>query len=354
MKKILVVLTGGTICSTKDENYSGKNQSNAEKIKTFIINDYLSSNSPFTKKVKFDTISLVPDILSENMTAKSLTALLKILRPKRIWTKYQGVIILHGTDTLAYTSSVLSIVLAGAPIPIMMVSAQKPLLIDGEKNNDSNGFINFKVSIELILNGIKPNVYAVYRNDDNKTYLHYGANLLQCQNYSDNFYSKKAILIDETTNAKFDGEEFETNEFYIKDIKKITDGVINVFPYTCLDYSKISIKGVKAIVHGTYHSDTVCVERKDKKEGYGKYSILYLLDRAKKKNIPVFLAPCDEKAYFYASTGDAIENGCIPISYTTKEFAYAKVLVGVSLKLSGEELVRFVNNSVNHEFVYKK
>ena len=29
-------------------------------------------------------------------------------------------------------------------------------------------------------------------------------------------------------------------------------------------------------------------------------------------------------------------------------------IVGVSLKLSGEELVRFVNNSVNHEFVYKK
>ena len=75
MKKILVVLTGGTICSTKDENHNGKNQSNADEIKAFIVNDYLSSNSPFINKAKFDTVSLVPDILSENMTDKSLNSL---------------------------------------------------------------------------------------------------------------------------------------------------------------------------------------------------------------------------------------------------------------------------------------
>lgn len=354
MKKILVVLTGGTICSTKDDNNSGKNQSNADKIKAFIINEYSLSNSPFSKKAKFDTLSLVPDILSENMTIDSLTSLLKILRPKRIWTKYQGVILLHGTDTLAYTSNLLSILLAGAPIPIMMVSANQPLLVNGKKNSDSNGFINFSVSAELIINGIKPNVYAVYRNDDNKVYLHYGANLLQCQNHSQNFYSKTALVVDETTSAKVQGKEFETKEFYIKDIKKLSDGVMMITPYTGLDYSKFSLKGIKAIVHYTYHSDTVCVERKNNQDGYGKYSILSLLDRAKVKNIPVFLAPCDKESYSYASTGDAINNGCIPISFTTKEFAYAKVLAGVSLKLSGEELIKFVNKRVNHEFVYKK
>lgn len=351
MKKILVVFTGGTICSIKD--FDGKNQSDAKGVKSVLIDDYLSSNSPFKNAVKFSAEFLTPDILSENMTVNTLTSILKILKKKSVWKNFDGVIILHGTDTLAYTTAILSIALAGAPIPIITVSANYPLLIDGKKNLDTNGYANFRSSVELILNGIKPNVYSVYRNDDNKTYIHYGANLVQCQNYDNNFYSFGATVLDDK-NAIFDGKEFETDSFYIKDINKLKDGVLLISPYTGLDYLKISLKGVRAIVHKTYHAETVCVEIKDKDQKYGKYSILSLLDRAKEKNVPVFLTPCDQNSYAYQSTSFAIDRGATPIFGATSEVIYAKTLIGVSLKLRGDNLIEFVKNSVNHEFARKK
>ncbi len=363
--KILVILTGGTICSTLNQNL--KNQSNASKAESYIINDFKRSNSFFKSQVEFDTIKLTPDILSENMTIKYWNNLLKVFKNQVNWQDYKGIIVLHGTDTLAYTSSLLSILLAGAPIPVFLVSAQLPLVkkvaiikngveIQKEvKQPKSNGYFNFKASVELIMNGIAPNVYVVYRNLKNnkfeKAYVHLGSSLLQCQNYSDNFYSKNQVEIKGFKNIKWEGVPFETNTFYLNKINRLTNGVILIQPYLGLDYSKYNLENVKAIVHNTYHSSTVCVERKSRNACYSSYSILSLLDRCKGK-IPIYLAPCDKDAYSYESTGDAISNGALTISNTTLETAYIKTLVAYSL--NGVDKTSFINSSVNHEFVYKK
>ena len=55
--------------------------------------------------MKFDIKALAPDILSENMTANAWGDLLKIFRDEVIFDDYKGIIVLHGTDTLAYTSA---------------------------------------------------------------------------------------------------------------------------------------------------------------------------------------------------------------------------------------------------------
>lgn len=41
--------------------------------------------------------------------------------------RYDGAVILHGTDTLAYTASALSFLLSPSPVPIVITGAQKPL-----------------------------------------------------------------------------------------------------------------------------------------------------------------------------------------------------------------------------------
>lgn len=362
--KILVILTGGTICSTLNQNL--KNQSNATAVKNLIIEDYKKSNSPFKNEVEFDVIKLIPDILSENMTINSWNNLLRLFKTQVRWEDYKGIILLHGTDTLAYTASLLSLLLTGAPIPIILVSAQLPLVKVVQRKNGktskevkqtkSNGYVNFKASVELILNGIAPNVYVVYRNLKNndkfgKLYVHLGSNLLQCKNYTSNFYSESQVEIKEVKNAKWQGLPFETNAFYLDKIKELSTGVILITPYVGLDYSKYNLENVKAIVHNTYHSSTVCVERKSNSDGYSNYSILSLLDRCKDK-IPVYLAPCDSNSYSYESTGDAINNGALCISNTTLETAYIKTLIAYSLM--GVDKKSFLRESLNYEFVYKK
>lgn len=360
-KKIMVILTGGTICSGPNEN--AKNQSQAEKAEQYIISDFKNSDSPYKNSVKFETVKLKKDILSENMTVSVWNNLLAVFKDKSIWTEYSGIIVLHGTDTLAYTASLLSLLLAGAPIPVCMVSAQLPLMKSYDKpkkEKRTNGYANFKASVELIMNGMAPNVYVVYRNvADSKhrpgsLFVHLGSHLRQCQNYSNNFYSKDQVRIKDTKNAQWEGVRFETDKFYLDKIEELKDSVLMIMPYVGIKYSRINIDGVDAIVHGTYHSDTVCVERKFRDEKYSDNSILYLLDCCKDKGVSLFLAPCDVNAYAYDSTGDALENGAKCISDTTLELAYVKTLIGCSMNLKGEELKEFLDCSVNYDFVYRK
>lgn len=357
--KILIVITGGTICS--ETNEKNENQSNAAEMKKTIVAAFEKSKSPYADAVIFGERSLPEDILSENMTFKVWNELLKIFQDKTIWEDYKGIIVLHGTDTLAYTSSFLSLVLTGAPIPVIMVSSQLDLW-----GKEANGHANFRAAVELIMNGIKPNVYAVYRNmaDEKNPYdssgqiiVHFGAHLKQCANYSHNFYSDDGMTVENTGNAKLEGKRFETDIMLAERLHELSEDVLLIQPHTGMKYSRFNLDGVKAVVHVTYHSDTVCVERKTPNganDNYTDRSILYLLEKCKEKNIPVIMSPCNKEAYTYTSTGDALRNGAFGVYGMTLEVAYVKTVLGVSLGKEGSELIAFLSESVNGEFVYVK
>lgn len=340
--KILVVLTGGTICSSV--NADGIRYSDAENVE--IISTFYQNHPEHCGKIEFETATPL-DILSENMTVDSWNMLLKFFRTELNWKDYRGVIVLHGTDTLAYTSSLLSLVLAGVGIPVCMVSAQLPLSFA-----ETNGHDNFRTAVELIMNGISPNVYAVYRNSDGEMYLHYGANLLQCGNYSQDFFSRDAVIIDMDHPARAEGRAFETQELLLDRMYDLTPCVLQIMPHVGLRYDSVCLDGIRAIVHGTYHSQSVCVERKNGEGEYSASSVLYLLDRCKMLEIPVFLAPCSPLSYCYESTGDALRYGACSIDGMTSEMAYVKTLVGCALGLEGNKLQKFLNSSVNHERRY--
>ena len=339
--QILVMLTGGTICSSTDQD--GHRYSNAENVK--IVDAFKNGDSPFRDAVHFEKETPL-DILSENMTVDRWNTLLQALKTVD-QDQFKGIIILHGTDTLAYTSSLLSIALAGMKIPVCLVSSQLPLDSEG-----TNGHANFRASVELIMNGIAPNVYAVYRNSDKVIYVHYGAHLLQCANYSDDFYSMDAMAIPDSENAKLEGFAFETAPNYVDRMAPLSPCVLRLMPHVGLDYSMFNLDGIRAIVHGTYHSQSVCVQRSKGTGGYDDASILHLLDLCKEKDIPVFLAPCSPEAFKYESTGDAIRHGAAHIYGMTNEMAYVKTLVGIALGWKGEELQTFLNTRINREITY--
>src|SRR5579885_85975 len=46
---------------------------------------------------------------------------------RRSWKRYDGVVVLHGTDTLAYTASALSFLLRPCLRPVVLTGAQRPL-----------------------------------------------------------------------------------------------------------------------------------------------------------------------------------------------------------------------------------
>ena len=326
MNKILLILTGGTICSY--ENADGKRATDAESAKYKIISEFRKSGSPFNG-VEFDTVMPL-DTLSENMTVQKLNILLDELR-KVESEKYKGIIILHGTDTLAYTASLLSLVMSEKNLPVCLVSSHSPVDCEG-----TNANINFKTAVELIMNGLKPNVYAVYQNSDGKIYLHYGSHLLQCGNYSNDFFSKDMIAVDDIEAVCAESQAFETGRNLLSEIKELNSKVLLINPYVGLDYNSVNLSGVSAVVHTTYHSQTVCVDGDTN-------SFAEFAKRCKKEGVSLILTPCDENTYSYISTASALENGVITVSGMTNEMAYVKTVVGCSLGIKGQELAEFLS-----------
>ena len=347
-KNILLILTGGTICSFANNN--GEQASDTKKAQVLIVNNFRTCDSKYSGEecVHFTPVSPL-DVLSENLTTAHWSKLIGEMRTYD-YSQYDGVIILHGTDTLAYTASLLSLVLSGLSIPVIMVSSQLALYLEG-----ANGNANFKAAVELIVNGIKPNVYVVYRNEeaDIKTmYVHYGAHLLQCANHSNNFYSKDMTPIS-SDNAVFEGKRslgsdpiFKNESFNI-----LSSKVLKLQPYVGLDYSAISLDRVNAVVHGTYHSSTVATNPSLDNIDCTDYSIMHLKDLCQQRTppIPLFIEPYIKTTY--ETTGEALRNGLLPICDLTSEMAYIKVLVGCALGLRGEALCNYIKTNVNNEFI---
>ena len=127
--------------------------------------------------------------------------------------------------------------------------------------------------------------------------------------------------------------------------------VMLLHPYTGLDYSRIDLSGIKAIVHGTYHSGTVCVERNSPDENYGRCSVLHLADRCREANIPVYMAPCTLDSGQYSSIYDAAQSGGIVPVNMTIESAYAKAMLGVSLGYAEAKLKEFMLTDISCETI---
>lgn len=119
-KKILVLYTGGTIgmVSTEqgydvEEGYLGKAIEQAR--------DFHDYNMPGFEIKEYSNL-----IDSSNINPKCwITLALDIIKN---YQDYDGFVILHGTDTLAYTASVLSFMLGEIQKPVIVTGSQIPIL----------------------------------------------------------------------------------------------------------------------------------------------------------------------------------------------------------------------------------
>jgi L-asparaginase len=118
MKKVYVICTGGTISMQEVSDDSAQ--------KTFVFEDEIRKSLPKTLTFPEVTFNVYyPQIDSSEMTINHWNKIgLDILNN---YEKYDGFIILHGTDTMAYTGSALSFMFENLNKPIILTGAQTPL-----------------------------------------------------------------------------------------------------------------------------------------------------------------------------------------------------------------------------------
>lgn len=328
MKKILLIPVGGTICAAVNERGT---LSVARGTESQLAMNFAASDSPRAGDVRFDITDNL-GILSENMTVALWNSIIALYRDKTEGKAYDGVIIAHGTDTLAYTAALFSLLLAGTDIPVFFVSANAPL--DSPR---TNGNANFRCAAECICEGIAPGVYAVYRNiSDGRMYLHAASKLRQCGDYSADFFSDSAIditggiggLENKTASlARPPCSPAEGRSNLVKAAEKgLTDCVLMIRPYVGINYAAYDCRKFKAVLHGAYHSGTACSGSGTE---YDSSSIRYLLDRCAEAGTDVYLTPARLTGSVYDTVRVIAKHPHPPLFLygDTLELAYAKLLL---------------------------
>lgn len=131
MKKILFIATGGTIASKKSD--SG--------LKPSISPEELLSYVPdIGKYCKVETVSLL-NLDSTNMEPKHWKKMVECIQEH--YEEFDGFVIAHGTDTMAYTAAALSYMIQNNDKPVVITGSQKPIDMDitDAKTNLLDSFI---------------------------------------------------------------------------------------------------------------------------------------------------------------------------------------------------------------------
>ena len=115
MKKILMLTTGGTIASVITP-YG--------LIPTLNSEELLSYLPKLEEDIQINTRELY-SIDSTNTCPKHWMLITKAIEDE--YYNYDGFVICHGTDTMAYTASALSYLIQDSPKPIVLTGAQKPI-----------------------------------------------------------------------------------------------------------------------------------------------------------------------------------------------------------------------------------
>ncbi len=146
MKKILMIGTGGTIAS--DVTSDGLSpELNSEKLLEFI---------PEARKLcKIDCVQCC-NLDSTNIGPAQWIAITDTIQ--KSYELYDGFVISHGTDTMAYTASALSYLIQKSSKPIILTGAQKPIWFDGtdSKRNLLDAFLyacEGSGGVQIVFNG---------------------------------------------------------------------------------------------------------------------------------------------------------------------------------------------------------
>lgn len=148
MKKILVLFTGGTIGSITTDGIIDVEREG----KYAVVEAYKSA---YGDEIGFECRQVL-NILSENMGFSGWEKMIHEINSIDT-ALYSGVILTHGSDTLAYTSALLGMYFRHFDIPLFIIASNKPI---GEKG--SNGLFNFTSAVGLIKEGKYKGVFTLY------------------------------------------------------------------------------------------------------------------------------------------------------------------------------------------------
>ena len=137
MKKLMILSTGGTIACTQTED---------GLVPTLSADDILTY-APYAKKLGQIETRTIFNLDSSNIQPEEWHMIAQEIF--RCLPDYDGIVVLHGTDTMAYTASMLSFMLRHVDKPVVITGSQLPI---GHPNTDAK--LNLRHALVTAASGI--------------------------------------------------------------------------------------------------------------------------------------------------------------------------------------------------------
>ena len=234
MKKILLLATGGTIASVQTEQGLAP-ATTAEEILSYI---------PEAKNLCDLSVQQIFNIDSTNIQPEHWVKIATEIQKE--YERYDGFVITHGTDTMAYTSAALSYLIQNSEKPIIITGSQRPIsasITDATKN-----------LMDSIRFAIKKNVHGVFLVFDGKAIVGTRARKIRSKSYSafESINYPVAAFIDENRILQYVETESEPHApiFYNRLVPKVF--VLKLIPGVEPDILQYISKHYDAIIIESY------------------------------------------------------------------------------------------------------
>lgn len=163
LPRVVILGTGGTIASRIDYRTGA--------VKPAVTSEELHALIPELSEVARIEPEILFNIFSENILPSHWTRLAERVG-RAVDEGVDGVIITHGTDTLGYSAAAMSFALAGVPVPVIFVAAQR-----SSDRPSSDAPLNLIGGVSVAATGGFSGVYVAMHLDesDDKVAFHRGA-----------------------------------------------------------------------------------------------------------------------------------------------------------------------------------
>ncbi len=338
MKKILVILTGGTIGSAV---HNGIINTDPDRLRVLTL-----YRQHFGTDDTFECIPLLR-ILSENLSKHHWELLVNDILSRDL-SDYEGIIITHGSDTLSYTSAMLSLCLSGLSVPVILTAAD--YVPDDPR---SNALCNLRAAV-ILIHSLSGGVLTVYRNpSDEYCSVFLSGRIREADRFSDRFSSYDGVPFGKIMQDKLIlTHPSLTTDHITQQHPLLTNGqplslpydVLMLRPYPSLPYGSITLsEKIRAVLHLTFHSSTAPSGQPE--------SALTLLQECQRRSVPFYLASfSSNQKDRYESAACLLENGALPLFDIGDESAYAKVLLFCNLP--SLHSTDFLSKNINWEHIF--
>lgn len=338
MSKILIIYTGGTVGMIYDDK--------TKALRPIGFNE-IRNNLPelYRMGIDFYVYAFNPPIDSSDMQPEIWVELASIIEDR--YERYDGFVILHGSDTMAFTASALSFMLENLSKPVILTGSQLPI---GKIRTDAKENIITAMEIACTRhNGSKvsmvPEVciyfdFSLFRGNRSKKYNAEKFEAFYTMNYPqlaeagiDIKYKNQFILPAPTAPLKVH-KELETNITVLKLFPGITRRAVEAI---------LSVPGLKGVIMETFGSGNTNTQP------WFIESIKKVIDNGA---LIVDITQCDGGSVElgkYETSQHLVEIGVVSGHDMTFEAAVTKLMFVLGQGLSNAESRKLIETSLRGE-----